>query len=291
MTHSGQPTVLVADSNQVSRDTLFSHLRTMGMHVMLANDGGEAIKILQRHPIDVVIFDSEMSPVDGFELARFVQVTLPQLPRILMTANHAADMLGFSHSIGIQHILSKPVEPARLEKLVSMILEKKGRIRSNLRYIVSEDKLPKDDETCMRMAIELARKNVAGGFGGPFASVVRDQNGYIIGEGVNLPSSRYDPIAHAEVMAIRKGAEYLQQTHLEGCTIFSTSQPTKLATALIESVGIIRMVYGVSFDDIQNIKLMNTGYLIETHTRQRHALDVDQCLPHEALAMFLEAQK
>lgn len=291
MNHSAQPTVLVADGNQVSRDTLFSHLRTMGMNVILANDGGAAIKVLQYQPIDVVIFDSEMSPVDGFELARFIQVTLPQVPRILMTGNHAADMLSFAHSIGIQHILSKPVEPARLEKLVSMILQKKGHIRTNMRYTVAEDKTPLDDEGCMRMVIEIARKNAEGGFGGPFASVVRDQNGYIIGEGVNLPSSRYDPIAHAEVMAIRKAAEYLHQSHLEGCTIFSTSQPTKLATALIEGVGITRMVYGISFDDIQHIKSMDTGYLIENKGGKRSPLVAEQCLPHEALAMFLEAQK
>ena len=58
--------------------------------------------------------------------------------------------------------------------------------------------MKEQDEKFMLRAIELARKGMENGAGGPFGCVVV-KNGEIVGEGSNLVTSTNDPTAHAEV--------------------------------------------------------------------------------------------
>ena len=59
------------------------------------------------------------------------------------------------------------------------------------------------NEIFMKEAVELARKSLETGVGGPFGAVVV-QNGIIIGKGSNAVVPLNDPTAHAEIMAIRE---------------------------------------------------------------------------------------
>ena len=59
--------------------------------------------------------------------------------------------------------------------------------------------MTEQDEKFMLRAIELARKGMENGAGGPFGCVVV-KNGEIVGEGSNLVTSTNDPTAHAEVV-------------------------------------------------------------------------------------------
>ncbi len=77
--------------------------------------------------------------------------------------------------------------------------------------------------------IELARKNVEAG-GRPFACVIA-KDGKILAEGVNLVAQSHDPTAHAEIVAIRKGAEKLQSEHFQGCEFFLLAHPCPMCLA------------------------------------------------------------
>ncbi len=84
----------------------------------------------------------------------------------------------------------------------------------------------------MERAIELARKNVKNGNGGPFgAVVVRD--GKIIAEAMNEVTHTNDPTAHAEVMAIRKACSFLGSYQLDGCEIYSSCEPCPMCLGAI----------------------------------------------------------
>jgi guanine deaminase len=58
------------------------------------------------------------------------------------------------------------------------------------------------DNSFMARAIQLSIDNVLSGEGGPFGAVIV-RNGSIIAEGVNRVTSKNDPTAHAEIIAIR----------------------------------------------------------------------------------------
>jgi tRNA(Arg) A34 adenosine deaminase TadA len=76
----------------------------------------------------------------------------------------------------------------------------------------------------MKEAIELSRKNIREGNGGPFATVIV-KDGAIIARGTNLVTSTNDPTAHAEIVAIREACRNLGSFQLEGCTVYSSCEP------------------------------------------------------------------
>ena len=115
----------------------------------------------------------------------------------------------------------------------------------------------------MDRAIMLARRNIETKKGGPFGAVVADQTGKILGEGTNGVSSRIDPTAHAEIRAIRLAAEQLERSDLSDCILYCSSEPTMMGKALIASVGISAVYYGLAHEDTgitREIKKAETTY-------------------------------
>jgi tRNA(Arg) A34 adenosine deaminase TadA len=84
----------------------------------------------------------------------------------------------------------------------------------------------------MKRAIELAKANVEKGNGGPFGAVVV-KDGKIIAEAMNEVVSNNDPSAHAEVLAIRRACQNLQQYQLNGCEIYSSCEPCPMCLGTI----------------------------------------------------------
>ncbi|MBI5084696.1 MAG: nucleoside deaminase [Acidobacteria bacterium] len=103
-------------------------------------------------------------------------------------------------------------------------------------------------EKHIRRAIQLAAENAGQGRGGPFgAVVVRD--GQIVAEGVNLVTSKLDPTAHAEVMAIRAACAKLGVFELRGCTIYSSCEPCPMCLAAIYWARLDALYFAASRED------------------------------------------
>jgi guanine deaminase len=84
----------------------------------------------------------------------------------------------------------------------------------------------------MKEAIELARRNIREGRGGPFGTiVVRD--GKILARGTNLVTSTNDPTAHAEIVAIRGACNVLGSFQLDGCEIYTSCEPCPMCLGAI----------------------------------------------------------
>jgi tRNA(Arg) A34 adenosine deaminase TadA len=84
----------------------------------------------------------------------------------------------------------------------------------------------------MSRAIELASKGVNSNAGGPFGAVIV-KNGKIIAEGFNSVTSKNDPTAHAEIVAIRKACEKLNSFQLEDCVIYTSCEPCPMCLGAI----------------------------------------------------------
>ena len=91
--------------------------------------------------------------------------------------------------------------------------------------------MEKNDESNMKLAIELSIKNIDEN-GGPFGAVIV-KNGQIIARGVNRVTSNNDPTAHAEVNAIREASKKLGTFDLSGCTIYSSCEPCPMCLGAI----------------------------------------------------------
>lgn len=244
--------ILVAEDNEVSRELMCAILKTQGYCVVPATDGEDAIQKIKQQDIDLALVDLNMEPKGGFEFVKYLVINGISLPVVIVTADDSSDILMRANDLGVSRVLQKPVEPERLTGTVQRLLKRYGH---NLNFIASETRTDKyTPDQLMQRAIELAERNAKTRKGGPFGAVVANLDGEILGEGVNGITSRVDPTAHAEIMAIRQAAEKLGKSDLYDCALYCSSEPTMMGQALIISVGIKQVYYGLSHKDIKELR-------------------------------------
>lgn len=93
----------------------------------------------------------------------------------------------------------------------------------------------------MARALEMAR--VAGFAGEVPVGAVLVRDGCLLAEGHNLTVSTADPTAHAEVVAIRRGAARQGDWRLENATLYCTLEPCTLCCGAILLARVPRVVY------------------------------------------------
>lgn len=147
-----------------------------------------------------------------------------------------------------------------------------------------------DDQRFMRMALDACRQGVAKGQTPFGACIVRD--GQVIACTHNTVWLNIDPTSHAEVHAIRVACRHLQHVHLEGCTIYSTTEPCPMCFSAIHWSRIGRIVFAARVEDAQafgfnELQISNrvmksvSGSTIEV---------VEDCLRDEAMAIYRDWQ-
>lgn len=109
-----------------------------------------------------------------------------------------------------------------------------------------------EDETWMRMAIEVARSKGSDPASSPLGCVIV-LNGKVIAAERNQTQELPDATAHAEMMAIRRACESTGEMELRGATLYSTLQPCGMCTmaSIWSKVG--RVVYGAGRDDVHRM--------------------------------------
>ncbi|KAA8832355.1 nucleoside deaminase [Bifidobacterium tissieri] len=99
------------------------------------------------------------------------------------------------------------------------------------------------DLRMMDEALVLARQAASHG-DVPVGAVVVDANGVIIGRGRNRREEDGDPLAHAEVQAMREAAERCGRWNLEDCTLVVTLEPCPMCAGACLTTHIGRIVFG-----------------------------------------------
>lgn len=93
------------------------------------------------------------------------------------------------------------------------------------------------------LAIDLARE-AADDDEVPVGAVVLDKDGQVIGCGRNRREEHADPLAHAEVMAMRRAALALGTWNLSDCTLLVTLEPCPMCAGACLQTHIGRIVFG-----------------------------------------------
>ncbi len=105
------------------------------------------------------------------------------------------------------------------------------------------------NEEHMGLAIEAAKQSAANGDYGHGAIVVKD--GEVIATGYETLKSANDPVnGHAEVDAIRKACQKLQQPYLVGCILYSTAEPCPMCMSSAIWAKVDTVAYGITRDDM-----------------------------------------
>ena len=95
------------------------------------------------------------------------------------------------------------------------------------------------------MGLALAQARAAGQDGDvPVGAVVLDPSGAVLGQGRNRREVDADPLAHAEVVALRAAAATLGSWRLEGCTLVVTLEPCAMCAGAAVQARVERVVLG-----------------------------------------------
>jgi tRNA(adenine34) deaminase len=95
----------------------------------------------------------------------------------------------------------------------------------------------------MDKAIAIAEKAITTG-DVPVGAIIVDKDGALIGSGANEREGNNDPTAHAEIVAIRNAASYLQNSRLDGCTLVVTLEPCAMCAGAIAQSRIANLIFG-----------------------------------------------
>ncbi len=94
------------------------------------------------------------------------------------------------------------------------------------------------------MQLALREAITAAGHGDVPIGAVLVRDGGVLAAAGNERELRQDPTAHAEVLALRAGAEKLGTRRLEGTTMFVTLEPCPMCAGALILARVARLVYG-----------------------------------------------
>jgi len=147
----------------------------------------------------------------------------------------------------------------------------------------------------MGLAIDLARRNVAAGTGGPFGAGVFDPvSGELVAAGVNMVVPGRAAILHAETIALALAGQVRGTFDLNGLELVSSVEPCAMCLGAVPWSGVSRLVCGarhedagaIGFDegdkpDEWQLGLVNRGIEVVLDVRRTEAIAV--------LAAYVEA--
>ncbi len=101
-----------------------------------------------------------------------------------------------------------------------------------------------DYEKAMRVALERAKFGELASGDVPVGAVMLNKDGAIISIGNNQRELLKDPLAHAEIVAIKSASRSIGSWRLEECTLVVTLEPCAMCAGAIMQARIPRVVFG-----------------------------------------------
>lgn len=116
--------ILVVDDEEIARDNLTHVLQRDGFEVVAAASGAEALSILSRGRIKLLLTDLRMGGMDGLALMREAREKQPNLEVVVITAHASTESAVDAMRAGAFYYIEKPFRLPEVRKIVREALEK-----------------------------------------------------------------------------------------------------------------------------------------------------------------------
>ncbi|MFZ3289287.1 MAG: response regulator, partial [Telluria sp.] len=126
---AGALRILVVDDNVDAAETLSALLELSGHAALVANDGSEALRMVQQLPPHLVFLDIGMPRMNGYEVARAIreELKLDDIVLVALTGWGGADDRARTKAAGFDRHMTKPVTIGAIEAFLANPAEWKAR--------------------------------------------------------------------------------------------------------------------------------------------------------------------
>ncbi|MCD7756603.1 MAG: response regulator transcription factor [Clostridiales bacterium] len=143
--------ILVVDDDKNTRWLTQTILETEGYQVFCAKDGEEALALLDREYIDLVVLDIMMPRLDGYGFTQALRAANSNLPILMVSAKQLPADRNRGFRLGIDDYMVKPVDEEELLLRIKALL-RRARIASERKIQIGDVTLDYDSMTVSRGA-------------------------------------------------------------------------------------------------------------------------------------------
>ena len=121
------PAILIVENEASNRILIERVLSTRGYRCISATNGQEALDVLDREQVDLILTDLSMPVLDGYRTTQLIRARphLANVPIVAVTAYALSDEGEAAKRIGCTEYLTKPFKPRQLLELVARLLPAK----------------------------------------------------------------------------------------------------------------------------------------------------------------------
>ena len=141
--------ILVVDDDRNTRLLLRAVLQAENYTVFTAENGEDALRVMDREHIDLVVLDVMMPKMDGYEFTRILRQTDNNLPILMVSARQMPADKRQGFLVGTDDYITKPIDEVEMLLRIKALL-RRARIASERRIVLGEVVLDYDSFTVSR---------------------------------------------------------------------------------------------------------------------------------------------
>lgn len=119
--------IMLVDDEVHFLDSMKKVLQRRNMDVTTAESGRDALDLLTRRPVDVVVLDLKMPGMDGMEVLRRIKTGFPHIEVIILTGHPSVETALEVIDLGANEYLKKPPEIDDLVRTIRKLYEERQR--------------------------------------------------------------------------------------------------------------------------------------------------------------------
>ncbi len=127
-------TILIVDDDVHIRELLRLYLRKEGYNVLEAEDGRDAVDVLEKERVHLAVVDIMMPHMDGYELCQEIR-SFYDIPVIMLTAKGTITDKEKAYDVGTDDYVVKPFEPREVLFRIKALLRRYQMINEELIHI------------------------------------------------------------------------------------------------------------------------------------------------------------
>lgn len=132
--------ILIVDDDLRMRESLKELLAIYDMDSTLAEDGQQALNLLNHNSFDLVLLDLEMPKINGFQVMNEIHDHYSETDIVVLSGHASFESARKAWKLGAQDFLKKPYKPAELIDLIQQI-ENQRHLNKNQSKKASEDRM------------------------------------------------------------------------------------------------------------------------------------------------------